>query len=100
MNIIAQSLLLISFGTVVAYAQISNFQHIVVIVQENRTPDNLFHGLCRPPYGTAASCASQANVPSATSGPQYDIQTSNWLDKTSTTGVTQPTAVPLANKYD
>jgi len=26
--------------------QISNFQHVVVIVQENRTPDNLFQGLC------------------------------------------------------
>lgn len=29
-----------------APAQISNFQHIVIIVQENRTPDNLFQGLC------------------------------------------------------
>lgn len=29
-------------------AQISNFQHIVIIVQENRTPDNLFQGLCGP----------------------------------------------------
>lgn len=29
-------------------AQISNFQHIVIIVQENRSPDNLFQGLCGP----------------------------------------------------
>ena len=29
-------------------AQISNFQHIVIIVQENRTPDTLFQGLCGP----------------------------------------------------
>jgi phospholipase C len=31
-----------------SHAQISNFQHIVMIVQENRSPDNLFQGLCGP----------------------------------------------------
>ncbi|MBV9442959.1 MAG: hypothetical protein JO217_09705 [Acidobacteriaceae bacterium] len=36
----------------------SPFQHIVVIFQENRTPDNLFYGLCSPPYGRAASCST------------------------------------------
>ena len=29
-----------------APAQITSFQHVIVIVQENRTPDNLFQGLC------------------------------------------------------
>lgn len=77
-----------------ASGQIPAFKHIVVIVQENRSTDNMFQGLCRPPYGTAASCST---TPSAS---QYDIQTSNWLDKTSPTGVTQPTADPLATKYD
>jgi phospholipase C len=63
-----------------AQAAVSNFAHIVVIVQENRTPDNLFHALCTP----ASLCSTQP-------GPgQYDIQTGNWLDKTSATGVTQP----------
>ena len=33
-------------GTVAGQAQISNFQHVVIIYQENRTPDNLFQGLC------------------------------------------------------
>jgi phospholipase C len=75
-------------------AQIRNFGHIIVIVQENRTPDNLFQGLCAPPYGTAASCSTSPV------GKQYDIQTKNWLDKTSTTGVSQPTPVALANQYD
>jgi len=37
---------LVSFGAVLADAQ--SFQHIVLIVQENRTPDNLFQGLCGP----------------------------------------------------
>src|SRR5580704_2303456 len=37
---------LVCLITVVAHAQISNFQHVVIIYQENRSPDNLFQGLC------------------------------------------------------
>lgn len=74
--------------------RISNFQHVIVIVQENRTPDNFFQGLCSPPYGSSSSCSTTPT------GSQYDIQTSNWLDKTSSTGVTQPVPVPLVNGYD
>ena len=77
-----------------ACAQIASFQHIVVIVQENRTPDNLFYGLCAPVRGVAGRCST---TPSAS---QYNIQTSDWLDKNSATGVTQPASVALANKYD
>ena len=29
-----------------ASAQITSFQHIILVIQENRTPDNLFQGLC------------------------------------------------------
>lgn len=79
---------------VVAHAQISSFQHIVVIVQENRTPDNLFQGLCARPFGTSASCST---VPT---GSQYDIQTSDWLDKNVSGGTIQPGTVPLGNNYD
>ena len=78
----------------VAEAQIRSFSHIIVVIQENRTPDNMFQGLCSPPYGSSSSCA-----PSPT-GSQYNIQTSNWLDNTSATGVWQPIAEPLANGYD
>src|SRR5690242_3639909 len=74
--------------------QISSFKHVVIIFQENRTPDNLFQGLCAPPYGTSASCST---VPT---GKQYNIQTKDWFDKTSSTGVTQPLPVALANDYD
>src|SRR5215469_14186326 len=70
------------------------FEHIVVIFQENRTPDNLFQGLCAPPFGTRASCST---TPTAR---QYAIQVDDWLDKTSPTGVTSPETVPLANQYD
>src|SRR5271167_3020353 len=43
------SVLVLSWlGTTVAHAQFrypNPFKHVVVVVQENRTPDNLFHGL-------------------------------------------------------
>jgi phospholipase C len=45
-SIASTLLLLICLGAVSGQAQISNFQHIVIIYQENRTPDNLFQGLC------------------------------------------------------
>jgi phospholipase C len=94
MKMILNILLVICAGAVVARAQISNFKHVVVIVQENRTPDNLFQGLCAPPFGSASSCSTTPTTS------QYNVQTSNWLDKTSPTGVTQPKGVALANKYD
>jgi len=94
MKVAFRSLLLLLFGILLAHAQISSFKHVIVIVQENRTPDNLFQGLCHSPFGTSASCST---TPNAT---QYNIQTSNWLDKHSPTGVTQPMAVLLGNTYD
>jgi len=81
-------------GSCAVVAQISHFEHVVVIFQENRTPDNLFQGLCSAPFGSADSCS-----PSPGPG-QYNIQTKDWLDRHSATGVTQPATVPLANKYD
>ncbi len=90
----SRNVFLVCLGAWGACAQISSFQHVVVIFQENRTPDNLFQGLCSPPFGSANSCSTN---PTAS---QYDIQTANWLDKTSPTGVTQPARVKLANKYD
>ena len=71
-----------------------NFQHVVIIVQENRTPDNLFQGLCAPPYGSAESCNA------APRRGQYDIQTADWLDDSAPSGITQPLTVELANNYD
>jgi len=48
-----------------------NLPHVVIIFQENRTPDNLFQGLCLPPNGSSSSCNSTS--PSAS---QYDIASS------------------------
>jgi phospholipase C len=76
--------------TAPASAQIASFQHVILVIQENRTPDNLFQGLCTAP----AACSTQP-------GPQqYNIQTTAWLDNTSSTGTTNPTAVPFGLGYD
>jgi phospholipase C len=49
MKLAAQRLLVLFwFGTMVAHAQVpypNPFKHVVVVVQENRSPDNLLHGL-------------------------------------------------------
>jgi phospholipase C len=91
---LTRKLLVLIFLSGAAMAQISAFQHIVVIVQENRSPDNLFQGLCAPPFGDSTSCSATPT------GRQYNIQTSNWLDKTSSTGFTQPAPIPLVNTYN
>ena len=65
-----------------------SFQHVIIVVQENRTPDNMFYALC-----ATAPCSAAPN------GQQYNIQTSAWLDKTSSSGTTEPFPIPLANKY-
>jgi phospholipase C len=76
--------------TAPASAQIGSFQHVIVVVQENRTPDNLFQGLCTTP----TACSTRP-------GPgQYNIQTTGWLDTTSPTGTTSPTPVPFGLGYD
>jgi phospholipase C len=83
-------LVLVSLSTALVHAQITTFKNIVVIFQENRTPDNLFQGLCTSP--TACSITP--------TGKQYNIQTSNWLDKAAPGGVIQPLTIHLANTYD
>src|SRR5258708_2924147 len=106
MKCIAQGLslllMLACFGAVPAQARDRDrdhrfptpFKHVVVIFQENRTPDNLFQGLCHPPVGHRHSCSTTPREH------QYNISTTGWLDKHSPTGVTDPEPVPLGNTYD
>jgi phospholipase C len=63
--------------------------NVVIIFQENRTPDNLFYGLCIAPYGSPSACGAPA------SATQFEIQTSNWANNQVTGGVTQPLAIDL-----
>jgi phospholipase C len=84
---------MVGLGSSITYAQsqpatTTSFQHVVVIFQENRTPDNLFQGLCTTP--------TICNINSPTTS-QYNIQTGNWKTKG---GVIQPGPVMLANTYD
>jgi hypothetical protein len=62
--------------------------------QENRTPDNLFQGLCQPPFGDRHSCSTTPTEH------QYNVCTTGWLEKNSLTGATAPEPVPLENTYD
>jgi phospholipase C len=80
-------LLLASSG--LAQDPISHFQHVIVIVQENRTPDNLFQGLCLPPYGNRKACGSGVG--------QFDIQGYGY-DRSGNKVPLAP--VPLGNPYD
>jgi phospholipase C len=61
----------------------TKIQHVVIIFQENRTPDNLFQGLCIPPYGSSSACSTN---PTAS---QYDIASSG-LDSSGVTVPLQP----------
>ena len=84
MKLTSQRLLVLAWlGTTVAQAHPPNpFKHVVVIVQENRTPDNLFQGLLTWPGINPA---------------KYNIVTSG----INSTGQTVPlTPVPLGTSYD
>lgn len=71
-----------------AAAQISSFAHIVVVVQENRTPDNLFYALC----------LQSPTLCSTTDHAKYDIQTNRWNARYGR--LVQPMPEPLNNDYD
>lgn len=81
---------LATFAAAPAHA-IPNFQHIVIVVQENRTPDNLFHGMC---------ITTSGNLCSTTDPGKYNIQLNNWKDKYGVGGVIQPTGENLGTGYD
>ena len=88
------SVAVVSITPALNAAPIAKFKHILVVIQENRSPDNLFQGLCVPPFGTSSSCSAQPT------GSQYNILTDNWLDKSSPTGYTQPLPIPLGVAFD
>ena len=81
-------LLTVCFADLAAHAQYpwpNPIKHVVVIVQENRTPDNLFQGLCN--FG--AGCGPALN--------QYDIK-STYVDAGHKRQPLQP--VGLATAFD
>src|SRR5271167_3619442 len=85
MNISRYLAVVALLGMTLAQAQISHpnpFRHVVVIVQENRTPDNLFHSLLSWPGINPAN---------------YDLASSG---KNSKGQVIPLTAEPLGVNYD
>lgn len=68
------------------HAQIAAFKHIVVIVQENRTPDNLFRELC---HQTTCDPADPS---------KYDILIDGW--KTTKNQTVSPVGVDLGIPWD
>jgi phospholipase C len=72
-----------------AQTTISQFTHIVVVVQENRTPDDLFQGLCLPPYGNTNACGSGPN--------QYDLRNFGIDNKGKRVSLSE---VPLGDPHD
>jgi phospholipase C len=78
--------------TSLAHAQYGStpIKHVIVIFQENRTPDNLFQGLCTA-NGGAPGCSPSGN------GPTYDI-VSNYVNSDGQTVPLQP--VGLATNFD
>jgi hypothetical protein len=82
--------LLMSAGfSLPAGAGISQFEHIVLLVQENRTPDNLFYALCQ-----TQKCSTHPDSHT------YDIQVNDWADKNSANGTVLPQPIALDDLYD
>ena len=72
-----KQLALLLLLTVGVQAQIAHFNHVIIVAQENRTPDNIFHGLCGLP--------------------QYDIACGMWAHAGQ---LVNPTPVSLTAPYD
>ncbi|HZR28524.1 MAG TPA: alkaline phosphatase family protein [Terriglobales bacterium] len=80
---------------IAAQAQVTQFKHIIVVFQENRTPDNLFYSLC-----SGNNCNTTPDPCVTKTGNFYNIQLHNWLNASSPTGVTEPVGKPINNGYD
>ena len=98
MKLAAKSIVLLGcLAALAANAQtfdVSTFKHVVVIFQENRTPDNLFNGL-------TPKCAMNANTCTTTLTTScYDIATCGLSKQSGTDMPVTLTAVNLANTYD
>ena len=87
MKLALAAFLLVSFASTALHAQYppNPIKHVVVIIQENRTPDNLFQGLCA--FGSGCGTGST----------QYDIA-STYVDSSGNTGPLLP--VGLATNFD
>src|SRR5580700_4023696 len=86
------SLLAVLFAATTAHAQYGRtpIKHVIVIFQENRTPDNLFQGLCKANGGVPGCSTTGA-------AGMYDIA-STYADSTGDAAPLQP--IGLAANFD
>lgn len=66
--------LLAVLGATLAFAQNQYIKNVIVIVQENRTPDNLFQAICSLPGGIGCSTTDGTKYNIASSGTCYGSQ--------------------------
>ena len=102
-------LLLVLSGTLVAQSQIaqpkpsafpSQITHVIVIFQENRTPDNLFHflsPLCTIPKGASGLSAC---VPSPVTSSCYNVSPCGLSNQSGSAVPVTLTGVPLMDSTD
>jgi len=102
-------LLLVLSGTLVAQSQIaqpkpsafpSQITHVIVIFQENRTPDNLFHflsPLCTIPKGASGLSAC---IPSPVTSSCYDVSPCGLSNQSGSAVPVTLTGVPLMGSTD
>jgi phospholipase C len=97
MKLAVRSLILLAvLGSVLAHAQIPAIQHIIVVVQENRTPDNLFQDQNLRNAGRTSSKKAKAGCAAACqcrSNPDHWAQTAS-IQITTTTAAGYARTIP------
>jgi phospholipase C len=96
--------LLLACGTAVAQFP-SQIKNVIVIVQENRTPDNLFHflpasSLCPLPSGTTVTYNSCIPVPPDANSQCYVVSTCGLSNQDGTLAAVTLTGVALSGSVD
>lgn len=64
MKLAARMLLLISLAVTLAFAQNQYIKNVIVVIEENRTPDNLFQAMCNPATNNCGTGSNQFNLQS------------------------------------
>jgi hypothetical protein len=64
MKLGAKTLLLISLAITPTFAQNQYIKNVIVVIEENRTPDNLFQAMCNPATNNCGTGSNQFNLQS------------------------------------
>lgn len=100
MKVIIKSLFVVLVSAI-AFAQFpSQIKNVVVIVQENRTPDNLFHFLTPACPIPAGATGYNACKPSPVTSSCYDISSCGLSNQSGTVDAVTLTGVPLSGSLD